>query len=198
MAEKISLFSFPHNADVDSFPMDQNFSKLLVAFNALVDEVNNLSISTSTSEIISARESFPTFKDRLVTTQKLLGDGVISDETLLLDCEDTTDLTESFGGTPPELDNKNFIEGSGSLKLGKSSDVVSDVAYESNSLGINFRNKIITFHIFIEDEETLNKLKTGEQIYFDITSDNKFEVNYKRFVIFKQKVSFYGMESNPN
>ena len=95
MADKLNLFQIIWNSIVDSYRHRQNYSWIQSTVNSIIDEIANLSASTSTSEIITSRDGHATLYDRLRTQNKLYTNGVIN-----TNLEKGTDLQIKAQGTP--------------------------------------------------------------------------------------------------
>ena len=167
-------------SDLISKTVRDNFTTVVTAINDNNSEIENLSASTSTSEIISARDEFTTLQARLHATQKLLGNGVINYQRTIDACDAVDEWTAGTGATATAIDTSNFLEGTGSLKMGKSTTSTTDVDYTLNMSPVSYEDNYIKFDLFITNSTALAKL---DDIHFDITPDTNFATNYKRFTL---------------
>lgn len=155
-----------------------NFEEIEDQVNANEQEITNLAASTSTSEIISARDGYDTLQNRLHAGFKHVGQGVVTINKLISSCDDSSGWTAGTGATALDFDTSEKVEGSASLKMGKSTTTADEVEYIFDLADQSFEGKNITLSIFIKDLTAFNKLSN---LYLDLTPDASFATNYKRF-----------------
>lgn len=146
--------------------------------NANTIGISNLSASTSTSEIIAARNGYPTLEERLENNFKHVGDGVVTENKLISSLDDSTGLTAGTGATALAFDTSEKVEGSASLKMGKSGTGSDEVEYILDLADQSFEGKNIVLSIFILNLIAFNKLS---KLFLDLTPDADFTTNFKRF-----------------
>lgn len=178
MAVNSNLNQIIFQDNLRSSPVRENFTDIQNDVNDLQSQITNLSASTSTSEIIDSRDSHSTLQDRLHSTQTVLGNGVTTTYQTINSCDSTTGFTAGTGATALDNDTTNYVEGSASLKLGKSTTTSTDIEYTIGFSSLDYNNTFIKFSVYVDDSTTLNKLNN---VYFDITPDANFSTNYKRF-----------------
>nr|BDD44678.1 hypothetical protein 8 [Legionellales bacterium] len=182
MATKLTTDDVPipgRQSDVISKTVRDSLNNLRTKINSVIDDFNTLASSTSTSEIIAARDFFSTLDDRLHNGDQAFGNGVLSINRTILDCENTSDLpVNSTDATAPALNSTDFIEGSYSLSLGKSGTASTDASYDSPSISLNFDGTSFEFSLYVADTATLAKISEFN-IY--LTPDSVFTTNYKLF-----------------
>jgi len=157
----------------------ENYSDIQTAVNAINAAINALSSSTSTSEIISARDAQDTLQDRLHQNEKLFGNGVISLVRTINACDATTEW-DAGSNASLSLDTSTYIEGTGSISFSKTG-TASEVTYTADVPSKNLKNKFIRFYLYIKDTTTLNLFSGSGTIYARITPDNNFATNYKQW-----------------
>jgi len=180
-SEDLNLYTIRIQDPVDSTPLRSNFSDVQTQFNALRDEVSNLSASTSTSEVVSARDNFTTLQERLQRTQAVLGRGVIPTYRTINDCEATTLWTASANAAV-SVDNTTYVEGLGSIAMAKTGSAAS-VDYSCDITNQSFQHKYIRFQMYVKDATMLGKIDDGTSVYLDITPDENFTTNYKTWEV---------------
>lgn len=156
----------------------ENFEEIEDAVNANTNAIQVLSASTSTSEIIAARDGYPTLEDRMHNGFKHVGQGIVTINKLLSSCDDASGWTAGTGATALSFDTSEKVEGSASLKMGKSTTTADEVEYILDLADQSFDQKFINLSIYIKNAAALAKLN---KLYIDITPDANFTTNYKRF-----------------
>lgn len=122
------------------------------------------------------------------TTELIITPGSI---LLVDDCE-TADWTESVDATADVLDNVNYIQGSNSLKLGKSGTTTNEFSYEKILGAVkDGTGKNLVLAVYIKDQFTLNKLQKmnlligsggsdANSVALDI-AQNRMEVGWNKY-----------------
>lgn len=181
MATQLNLKNIVFQFNLRSKPVRQNFEDIQTTVNAIINEILTLSASTSTSEIIASRDDFDTLDERLHVTQAIFGNGVIATEKEIVDCDEITDLpTVSTDAITPTVNTTpaEFVEGTGSLNLGKSGTSSTQMYYETTSFNVNMENRNVRLSFFIRNVTSLGKISEFN-IY--LTPDSNFTTNYKKW-----------------
>jgi hypothetical protein len=180
MSNNLNLRSIEFKTPRRSRPVRENFDDVQTNYNALRSEVNAALAGASIGEVAAARDGFSVLGDRLRNQAVLLGDGVITTKQVLESCDALTGWLAGTGATALALDTSNYVEGSASIKLGKSGTGSATVEYSHEISNVNFENRVIKFSIYITNAAALAKLSA---VHYDLTPDANFTTNYKRFTL---------------
>ena len=155
--ETYELAQIVRQSDVISKPIRENYETLRIRLNEAIDDIVALSASTSTSEIIAARDQFDTLDDRLHHTERLLGNGVLTVNRLIDSCDTLDKFGEGAQSAAPAL-NSRRVEGDKSIELTKSGTGSTSADYAIVITARNYEDNYILFDLFIDSATTLAKI----------------------------------------
>lgn len=116
-------------------------------------------------------------------------DATLPTPTVIIDCESTTGWTDNNASTNHSLNTTTFLYGSGAINLetdGEADGSQDISAYYEFSPAIDITGQVISTSIYIKDQATLDKLKSGNVgiIYLWDTSNN-----FARYLFYKDELT---------
>ena len=171
MSNNLNMRVINFQDNIRSKPVRENFSDIETEFNSLKAEADNLSSSTSTSEIITSRDDHVNLYDRLRANNHPLGNGVIFDFTTLDACNEITNWTAAGDASALAVETDNYIYGYQSIKAGKSGVASSFAYYDVDFANNVFDNCYVVFNIYIASEAVLNDLNSAQAIEILLAKD---------------------------